>query len=176
VARRLVVLPDDLDLSVPVAGDDRDIELVSGLDLVVEGFHRLSLRHIVVGCRHHHQRVWLGRETLLSRPTDNIRATASHWQPLRASPDPDACSPSPSTGRRQTPARQDAPRSSHPEVDPRLTTPRAVCETKPPQAQLHFELVASVKLLTELTTLDASLAIVAICPAEGLAGSALTAL
>ena len=35
-------------------------------------------------------------------------------------------------------------------------------------AQLHFELVASVKLLTELTTLAASLVTVAICTAEGL--------
>ena len=34
--------------------------------------------------------------------------------------------------------------------------------------QLHFELVASVKLLTELTTLAASLVTVAICAAEGL--------
>jgi hypothetical protein len=42
--------------------------------------------------------------------------------------------------------------------------------------QLHFDLLASAKLLTELTTLAASGAIVAIWPAEGLAGSALTAL
>ena len=34
--------------------------------------------------------------------------------------------------------------------------------------QLHFELLASVKLLTELTTLAASLVTVAICAAEGL--------
>ena len=37
---------------------------------------------------------------------------------------------------------------------------------RPPQ--LHCELVASVKLLTELTTLDASLVTVATCVAEGL--------
>lgn len=40
---------------------------------------------------------------------------------------------------------------------------------------MHFELVASVKLFTELTTFDASAAIEAICPAEGLDGSPLTA-
>jgi hypothetical protein len=43
---------------------------------------------------------------------------------------------------------------------------------RPPQ--LHCELVASVKLLTELTTLAASLPTVAICEAEGLDGSAVT--
>ena len=42
--------------------------------------------------------------------------------------------------------------------------------------QLHFELDASVKLFTELTTLAASLVTVAICAAEGLAGKAATAL
>ena len=42
--------------------------------------------------------------------------------------------------------------------------------------QLHFELDASVKLLTELTTLAASLVTVAICAAEGFAGRAATAL
>ena len=42
-------------------------------------------------------------------------------------------------------------------------------------AQLHFELVASVKLLTELTTLAASLVTVAICTAEGLDDRAATA-
>ena len=42
--------------------------------------------------------------------------------------------------------------------------------------QLHFELVASVKFLTELTTLAAVGAIVAIWLAEGFDGSALTAL
>ena len=36
--------------------------------------------------------------------------------------------------------------------------------------QLHFELDASVKLFTELTTLAASLVTVAICAAEGFAG------
>ena len=36
------------------------------------------------------------------------------------------------------------------------------------QYQLHCELVASVKLMTELTTLAASLVTVAICAAEGL--------
>ena len=40
--------------------------------------------------------------------------------------------------------------------------------------QLHVEPVASMKLFAELTTLTASLAIVAICAAEGLDGSALT--
>lgn len=42
--------------------------------------------------------------------------------------------------------------------------------------QLHFELVASEKLLTELTTLAASLVTVAICAAEGLDDRAATAL
>jgi len=42
--------------------------------------------------------------------------------------------------------------------------------------QLHFDLLASVKLVTELTTLAASVAIPATCVAEGLDGSALTAL
>ena len=45
-----------------------------------------------------------------------------------------------------------------------------------PGDQLHFELLASTKLLTELTTLDAVLATVAIWLAEGFAWSALTAL
>ena len=44
------------------------------------------------------------------------------------------------------------------------------------QRQLHFDLLASTKLLTELTTLLASSAIAAIWLAEGLDGSALTAL
>jgi len=44
------------------------------------------------------------------------------------------------------------------------------------QAQLHFDLLASVKLLTELTTLLASRPIAASWVAEGLDGSALTAL
>ena len=52
--------------------------------------------------------------------------------------------------------------------------------TPPPASgltsQLHFDLLASVKLLTELTTLAASPAIPAIWLAEGLAGRALTAL
>jgi hypothetical protein len=42
--------------------------------------------------------------------------------------------------------------------------------------QLHFDLLASLKLLTELTTAGALLAIGAIWAAEGLAGSAVTAL
>jgi hypothetical protein len=42
--------------------------------------------------------------------------------------------------------------------------------------QLHFELDASEKLLTELTTLAASLVTVAICAAEGLDDRAATAL
>ena len=42
--------------------------------------------------------------------------------------------------------------------------------------QPHAELVASVKLFTELTTLAASLVTVAICPAEGLDGRAATEL
>ena len=42
--------------------------------------------------------------------------------------------------------------------------------------QLHFELVASEKLLTEFTTLAAAGASAAIWPTEGLEGSALTAL
>lgn len=42
--------------------------------------------------------------------------------------------------------------------------------------QLHFELVALEKPLTELTTLAASEAITAICVGDGLDGSALTAL
>ena len=41
--------------------------------------------------------------------------------------------------------------------------------------QLHFELDASMKLFTELTTLAASLVTVAICAAEGFAGRAATA-
>lgn len=41
--------------------------------------------------------------------------------------------------------------------------------------QLHFELVASVKLLTEFTTPAAAGAIAAICAADGFEGSALTA-
>ena len=41
--------------------------------------------------------------------------------------------------------------------------------------QLHFDLLASVKLLTELLTLAASVAIAATWVAEGLDGSALTA-
>jgi len=42
--------------------------------------------------------------------------------------------------------------------------------------QLHFELLASMKLLTELTTLAASLATMAISAAEGLDGRAVTEL
>jgi len=45
-----------------------------------------------------------------------------------------------------------------------------------PRDQLHFELLASTKLLTELTTLNALLVTVAIWLAEGFAGSALMAL
>jgi hypothetical protein len=45
-----------------------------------------------------------------------------------------------------------------------------------PGGQLHFELLASTKLLTELTTVDAALVTVAIWVAEGFAVSALTAL
>ena len=45
-----------------------------------------------------------------------------------------------------------------------------------PRVQLHLDLVASVKLLTELTTLAALVAIAASWVAEGLDGSALTAL
>ena len=45
-----------------------------------------------------------------------------------------------------------------------------------PRAQLHFDLLLSVKLLTELTTLLASSPIAASWVAEGLGGSALTAL
>ena len=44
------------------------------------------------------------------------------------------------------------------------------------QLQLHFDLLASEKLLTEFTTLAAEVATVAICAAEGLDGRALTAL
>ena len=40
--------------------------------------------------------------------------------------------------------------------------------------QLHFELDASTKPFTELTTLAASLVAVAICAADGLDGSAVT--
>jgi len=40
--------------------------------------------------------------------------------------------------------------------------------SEPTECQPHCELVASVKLLTELTTLAASLVTVAICAAEGL--------
>ena len=46
----------------------------------------------------------------------------------------------------------------------------------PVSGQLHFELVASVKLLTELTTVAASLVTVAVCATEGLAARAVTAL
>jgi hypothetical protein len=54
-----------------------------------------------------------------------------------------------------------------------LSTARSLCgpgrrSSRPPGCQLHCELVASVKLLTELTTLAASLVTVAICAAEGL--------
>lgn len=42
--------------------------------------------------------------------------------------------------------------------------------------QLHFDLLASTKLLTELTTFDAALMTVAIWVAEGFAASASTAL
>ena len=49
-------------------------------------------------------------------------------------------------------------------------------ESGTPQDQLHFELLASTKLLTELTTLNALLVTVAIWLAEGFAGSALMAL
>ena len=42
--------------------------------------------------------------------------------------------------------------------------------------QLHFELLASMKLLTELTTLAASLVTVAICAADGLDDRPATAL
>ena len=45
-----------------------------------------------------------------------------------------------------------------------------------PHAQPHFDFVASTKLVTELTTLAASAATTATCEAEGLDGSALTAL
>jgi hypothetical protein len=38
VARRLLVLLDDLDLALFVLGDHRRVELVRALDLVVEGF------------------------------------------------------------------------------------------------------------------------------------------
>src|SRR5436305_14717628 len=41
--------------------------------------------------------------------------------------------------------------------------------------QLHFELLASVKLLTEFTTPEAALVTVATCWAEGFEGSAFTA-
>src|SRR4051794_20029237 len=41
VPRRLLVLLDDLDLAVLVAGDDRRVEVVRGLDLVVERLHGL---------------------------------------------------------------------------------------------------------------------------------------
>jgi hypothetical protein len=41
--------------------------------------------------------------------------------------------------------------------------------------QLHFELVALVKLVTELTTLAADGTIAAIWPADGFEGNALTA-
>ena len=40
---------------------------------------------------------------------------------------------------------------------------------------MHFELDACIKLFTELTNVDAEEATVAICPAEGLDGSPLTA-
>lgn len=42
--------------------------------------------------------------------------------------------------------------------------------------QLHFDFVASVKLVTEFTTPDAAVATAAICAAEGFDGSAFTAL
>jgi hypothetical protein len=44
------------------------------------------------------------------------------------------------------------------------------------QVQLHFDLLALTKPLTELTTLAESAVIAAICAAEGLDGSTLTAL
>jgi hypothetical protein len=44
------------------------------------------------------------------------------------------------------------------------------------QVQLHFDLLALTKPLTELTTLAESVVIAAICAAEGLDGSTLTAL
>ena len=55
-------------------------------------------------------------------------------------------------------------------ADPRPDTP-ALSEHG--RAQLHFELLASMKLSTELTALAASLVPVAISLVEGLAGSAL---
>src|SRR4051812_35688244 len=52
---------------------------------------------------------------------------------------------------------------------------RPVSQRSPtvPERQLHFDLVVSPKLLTELTTRPASAATAAICAAEGLDGSAL---
>ena len=59
-----------------------------------------------------------------------------------------------------------------------LGGPDARSRAQPPalQRQLHFDLLVSTKLLTELTTLPASSAIAAIWLADGLDGSALTAL
>ena len=51
-----------------------------------------------------------------------------------------------------------------------------MAETLRGVSQLHFELLASMKLLTELTTVDAAPVTVAIWVAEGFVVSALTAL
>ena len=56
------------------------------------------------------------------------------------------------------------------------TRKRPTNQTAHSGSQLHFELVASTRLLTDVTTLDAALAIVATCPAEGLGDPLLTAL
>jgi len=52
--------------------------------------------------------------------------------------------------------------------------PSRTGSTRSVRGQLHFELDASVKLFTELTTLAASLVTVAICAADGVEGRAVT--
>ena len=48
VARRLLVLLDDRDLPVVALGDDRRVEVVRGLDLVVERLHGFVVAHRLV--------------------------------------------------------------------------------------------------------------------------------
>src|SRR5206468_2490085 len=62
--------------------------------------------------------------------------------------------------------------SKSPRRTPAGRTSREIGERRD---QLHFELLASVKLLTEFTTPEAALVMVATCWAEGLEGSAFTA-
>ena len=107
------------------------------------------------------------------RPSSTSCATATSRAARPSTPTRGTC---PSCRRRAGRAR--APRSSSGSAG--CGPPRRPCPAGPerprPLRQSHLELVASVKRLTELTTLAESAAIAAICVAEGLDGSASTAL